>query len=129
MAQMTTTGPSSVWALSPIRKEQSRPQRQLRSTRPKQLIAAHRAPEHHTTRTIHPVQREHTLCQIDPQRSNLFHDFPSRYQIERRKLNLGTSMPCGPTPASSRGSPFHSLERIWQIGQLPYAEVYTRWLW
>ena len=47
--------------------------------------------------------------QIDPHSSNLVHDFPSRYQIELRKLNLGTSMPCGLKPASSRRSPFHSL--------------------
>ena len=55
-------------------------------------------------RPIHPVQREHALCQIDPHGSNLLHDFPSGYQIEFRHLNLGTSM-----PSPCRGSPFHSL--------------------
>jgi hypothetical protein len=43
-----------------------------------ELLASHRLPEHHAARSIHPMQREHPLCQIDPQRSNLFHDFPSR---------------------------------------------------
>ena len=71
-----------------------------------QLIAAHRALEHHVPRPIHPVQREHALCQIDPHGSNLLRDFPSGYQIEFRHLNLGTSM-----PSPCRGSPFHSLGR------------------
>src|SRR5260221_2699282 len=67
------------------------------------------------------MQREASLCQIDSYGSNLLHDFPSGYQIERRQLNLGTSM-----PSPARGSPFHSLDRT--IRHLATMNVQVDWL-
>ena len=34
--------------------------------------------QRHLNIGIHPVERKKVLCQIDPDGSNLFHDFPSR---------------------------------------------------
>jgi hypothetical protein len=32
-----------------------------------------------STSRVHPMQREHVLCQVNAHGSNLFHDFPSGY--------------------------------------------------
>lgn len=73
-----------------------------------------RPAQHPPATLVHSVHREHVLCQIDPHGSNLLHDFPSRLKIDDNRTSIfGTSMPCG-SPASSRGSPLHSLG-TWRV--------------
>jgi hypothetical protein len=61
-----------------------------RRQRLSQAIAPHRTPELRSARAVYAMQRKHVLCQVNAHGSNLFHDFPSGYQIELRHFNLGT---------------------------------------
>jgi hypothetical protein len=44
---------------------------------PHEFIAPAYLAKFNLSRSIHPMQRKHSLCQINSQSSNLFHGFPS----------------------------------------------------